>query len=274
MHPVRHVGRQHLDRVDAMRVLEHVDVVEDEDRRSRHRVEHFPQPVNRRGDHRHPDRRWDVEDRRVDRSHVVEGSGDRGQEDGRVVVSVIERQPSERPSIFRGPLRKECGLPVSRGSHDRYQRDAARCLELGNQIRPRDETLAANGRSVELRLREPGAAPGEQGRVGKTDGRCAMPLSSPRRVTDVDASLAPPRIPQGRLLRSIVFVQVGWRGPTACSSRASTAVRSTVAERRRGARNLYPTSMGWARSSDRSRAWITRVEWEVLHEAASLANER
>ena len=236
LHPVRHVGGQHLDRVDAMRVVEHVDVVEDEDRRSRHRVEHFPQPVNRRGDHRHPDRRRDVEDRRVDRSHVVEGSGDRGQQDGRVVVSVIERQPSERPSILRGPLRKECGLPVPRGSHDRYQRDAARCLELGNQVRPRDESLAANGRSVELRVREPGAARGEQGRVGETDGRCGMPLSSPRRVTDVDASLAPPRIPQGRLLRSIVSVQVVWCGP----DRLLESCQHSGAIHRRGASPRRP----------------------------------
>ena len=123
LHLRGHVGGQHLDRVDAMEVVEHVDVVEDEDRRSRHRVERFHQPVDRRRDHRHADRRQGVEDRRVDRSDAIERSSDRGQEDGRVVVVLIERDPGERPAILRRPLRQECGLPVSRGGNDRDQRD-------------------------------------------------------------------------------------------------------------------------------------------------------
>ncbi len=232
---VGHVGGQHLDRLDAMQVVEHVHVVEDEDRRSRHRVEHFPQPVDRRGDHRHADRRKRVEDRRVDRSDAIERSSDRGQEDRRVVVAFIEREPGERPAILRRPLRQECGLPVSRGSHDRDQRDGPRRLEPSHQLRPRDEALATYGRSVEFRLREPGAAPGEQGRLGKADDRRGMPFPRRRRVTDVDASFATPRRLQGLSSRSNVFRR--WAGadrprargrpaPATCQPSATAPLRS------------------------------------------------
>ena len=123
LHLRGHVGGQHLDRPDAMEVVERVHVVEGEDRRSRHRVERFYQPMDRRGDHRHADRRQDVEDLRVDRSDAIECSSDRGQEDRRVVVVFIEREPGERPAILRRPLCQECGLPVSRRGNDHDQRD-------------------------------------------------------------------------------------------------------------------------------------------------------
>ena len=71
-----------------------------------------------------------------------------------------------------------------------------------------------------------------------------MPFSRRRSVTDIDASVATPPSPSGLSPRFDVCLPMGWCGPAACSSCASEAVRSTVAERRRGVRNLYPTSMG------------------------------
>ena len=141
------------------------------------------------------DRSQGVEDRWVDRSDAIERGSDRCQEDRRVVVVVIERNPGERPAILRRPLRQERGLPVSRWSDDRDQRDDPRSLEPSHQLCPRDETRATYGRWVEFRLGEPGAARREQGLLGNAEDPRGMSFPRRRRITDIDASIAtPPRL--------------------------------------------------------------------------------
>ena len=169
------------------------------------------------------------------------------------MVSLIERQPSERPSILRGHCARSVVFPYPVGamtdtSGIRAMPGARTSSVLGTS--PCGERTVGGASCARAR-----SAPGEQGRVGETDGRCGMPLSSPRRVTDVDASLAPPRIPQGRLLRSIVFVQVAWCGP----DRLLESCQHSGAIHRRGGPEAPATSTrrAWA-GLDRptGRAWI------------------
>ena len=234
-----------------MRLVEHVDVVEDEDRRSRHQVEHFPQPVNRRGDHRHPidagmSRTVGSTDLTWSRAAVSEVSRTAGSLSRSSSVSQANGRRSfaahcARSVVFPypvGAMTDTSGMPRDAWSW------ATRSVLGTSPLRRTDGrwSFVCASRS----------GPGEQGRVGETTvvvacavepwtghGRRRLPRPSP-----YPSRSAPPidRLRAGGVVRT---------GSPAPVLPAQHAIHRRGASPRRP--QPYSTSMGWARSSDRSR---------------------
>ncbi len=144
-----HAMRELHDHVDAVSVLDLVDVVENEHERNRRRRERRPEPR----DIHLPDRRVGqgegCENLRVDVVQPIERRRDvRHQHDG-VVVSPVERDPGERATpVLCGPLGEKRRLAVAGRSADAYD-----CRVLRTE-QPLDEPVPAHERAPRRGNRE------------------------------------------------------------------------------------------------------------------------
>ena len=82
----------------------------------------------------------------VDRLDPVEGRGKVRQEDGGVVVVVVERQPGHGSRLSRCPIGQEEGLPVPRRGHDRDDRGGRLGRQQADEADPLDDPGARRGR--------------------------------------------------------------------------------------------------------------------------------
>jgi hypothetical protein len=88
---------------------------------------------------------------RTKRLDAVDRRGDVLEEDERVVVALVDRDPGEGPRVACGPLGQERRLPVAGGRRDEDERECACCPEPVDKRRPRDASRRPRGR-LQLRL--------------------------------------------------------------------------------------------------------------------------
>ena len=167
--------RERGDRVEALRVVERLDLVQEEDRGLCHRFHRLGEAARRgRGD-REPAPLDHAEDRGFDRLHPIERAGDVGHEDLGVVVTVVEREPGGAPSDGFGQLRQQRRLAVAGWRDDRHDRDGRRLRDAFDECTAEDQRRAGR-RRMELRLQEWECGPRPRGRfrvseLGQHDSR-------------------------------------------------------------------------------------------------------
>jgi hypothetical protein len=156
------------ERVEAPVVVERVDVVQHEHDRllaCSQRLAELRQPSR-------PERATGclqrLEHLVVDRPVGVQGLRDVGEQDDRIVVSMVERQPGKVASVPGGPLCEQRRLPVSRRRDHRDEAAPARSFQSFDDARPLDEPSPLRGRG-ELRAQE--------GKHLRLWGRIAVPCS-------------------------------------------------------------------------------------------------
>ncbi len=179
------VVEQGGERVETRPVLEAVRVVEDQQRRFAPAIHLGHEARHRRAEDAVT--RCGVAgcDRRIHGSDAPQGGDEVADQDDRVVVQRIERQPRDRARLARGPLRQDGCLAVARRGDQRHDRRTGGCekgrndafpidgsdafaggLELGLEQRPgRRKMLDASGcRSA------PAFGPSRDGSLGSIDG--------------------------------------------------------------------------------------------------------
>ena len=167
--PGRQVVEQRSHDVQRRPVAETVDVVEHDHGR-------FSPVVELRHESGHGGREdpmsWCGErglDRGVERLDPVQGDGEIGEQDGRVVVVVVERQPGDGPQLPCRPLGEEGGLPIPGRGDQRDDPRRRRVREQVEEPRPGDGTRMRR-RRMELGLdhwncgTEPGDGLGQHAR--------------------------------------------------------------------------------------------------------------
>ena len=101
-------------------------------RGSGHRCQQSPD----HGPVRHRVRRDRAEELRTERYAAVDRRREIGQEHDRVAITVVGRQPGDRPGVFRRPLDEEARLAVAGRRDDRDDRSIPGRPELAQQPRP------------------------------------------------------------------------------------------------------------------------------------------
>ena len=152
--PRRQVVEDHRERVEAGAVHQPVDVIEDQEARLRGMVEARQQARHRRGEH--------AIARRVGHDPLVPEPVDAGQrgrevgdEDGRVVVGLVEGQPRDRAPLPGRPLREHGGLAVPGRRDERHDRGLRARHERRDDPAAVDDALAGND-GFQLRLEQVG----------------------------------------------------------------------------------------------------------------------
>jgi hypothetical protein len=142
----RDVCRQRDERVEAAALLEDVDVVQDEHDRVVPARERGTEAGQAAGPERVSGSGQRLEDHRPNRAVGGKRLGDVGQEDDRVVVPSVERDPGERPRIRAVPLAEHGRLSVpGRGEHA-HEAAAARAGERLDEPRALDQPPAGDRR--------------------------------------------------------------------------------------------------------------------------------
>ena len=118
LRPCREPHRQLGHRVDALAVVEQLDMVQDQRDRLGHRRDGGREPREHGAQHRDAGRCQRLEHSRVDRLHPVQRDRDIAQQDHRVVVAPVDRDPGDPIPLPRGPLGQDRGLAIAgRGDH-------------------------------------------------------------------------------------------------------------------------------------------------------------
>ena len=94
---------EQLERLEACGLAQDMDVVDDDHER-RHRGDRRPEPRCDAPPRRPPAPGGRLEDPRVERLDAVERGADAGQQEPWVVVTLVGRDPRERPPVAIGPL--------------------------------------------------------------------------------------------------------------------------------------------------------------------------
>ena len=144
------------ERVGALRVGEHVGVVEHEQEgrwggghRGRQRGDDRGAPRGMGGAQVVEHRGWDGDD-------PLQDDGEVGQQDGGVVEARVEGEPRDRPRILVDPLRQQSRLAVARWRQDRHHARLPGEQEPTEDRRARHRPLGNGGRSGPRRQqREP-----------------------------------------------------------------------------------------------------------------------
>ena len=194
---VRQVVDERDEGIEARPIDEPVCVVEDEDgrladpvdssRKARHRRR---QETRRRGADR-------PSDPRIDRGEAVERRGEVGEEDARLVVVVVDRQPRDGPSLTRRPVREEDRLPVAGRRDDRDDRCPGLGHEHSDEAIPSDDPRSQHG-LAQLRIDERKGRPecraivanGSVGCLGRPPTGVGDRRAIPPLVSGVPASLS------------------------------------------------------------------------------------
>ena len=137
--PGRQVVQELGQGLEAGSIDQSMDIVEDDQGRPAPAMELEREPRDRRRKDPSPgghDRRHDGA---VDRLDPVEGRGEVRQEDGRVVVVVVEREPGHGSRLSCCPVGKEEGLPVPRRGHDRDDRRRRLGRQQADEADPLDD---------------------------------------------------------------------------------------------------------------------------------------
>jgi hypothetical protein len=106
------------DRVQALPVAEYLHVVENQGHGLAHGGQRGRQPRHDGGRDGGARRGQSVEHPRVDELDTVKRGGDVGQQDRRIVVAVVDRNPAHPAPLALGPLGQQRGLAVAGGSDD------------------------------------------------------------------------------------------------------------------------------------------------------------
>ena len=115
---VRHMIGQHRHRGPALLGVQQVHVIQHQHNRHGHRRERRPQPGHHRARHRTARGGQHVEHPAADRLDGIERRCDVGEQDLRVVVPLVDRDPGEGRTRVLGPLRQQRRLAVARrGDH-------------------------------------------------------------------------------------------------------------------------------------------------------------
>ena len=121
-------------RVQAFPVAEYLHVVENRATGRLHGGQRGRQPGHDSGRDGDTRRGQSVEHSRVDQLDAVKRGGDVGQQDRRIVVAVVDRDPVHPAPLTRGPLGQQRRLAVAGGSDDA---DAWRSLRPKQPIHQR-----------------------------------------------------------------------------------------------------------------------------------------
>ena len=119
------VARERNEHVGRIRLGEAIDIVEDQDKRGRLCRESGAEARHGHRPDRGTGRGQGFGDIGPERGGPAEREGDVGEQDGRIVVALVDRQPGEVPRIALGPLREEGRLPVSGRRHNGDDRHLA-----------------------------------------------------------------------------------------------------------------------------------------------------
>ena len=200
LRPAVQVARERNEHVGRIRLGEAIDIVEDQDKRGRLRRESGAEARHGHRPDRGTGRGQGFGHIRPERGGPAEREGDVGEEDRRIVVALVDRQPGEGPRIALGPLREERRLPVSGRRHDRDDRHLAARREPGDEGVSSQQAGARRWRD-ELRLENREAA-GKQTDFGSgARARCAR--GRHRRVpSDLRAVDRERRVAQARTVRT------------------------------------------------------------------------
>jgi hypothetical protein len=125
LRPLREVVDQPGHGVQAVRVVQQVDVVEHEHGRQLGHGQGRAEPREDRVDGGGALGVDLVQQVAVDRPDPFEDGGEAPEQDGRVVVAPVDRQPPEHPRVALGPLGQQGRLPVARRSEDGGHRGTA-----------------------------------------------------------------------------------------------------------------------------------------------------
>jgi hypothetical protein len=151
LRPCREPHRQLGHRVKALAVVEQLEVVQDQRDRRGHRRDGGREPREHGAQHRDAGRGQGLEHSRVDRLHPVQRDRDIAQQDHRVVVAPVDRDPGDPIPLPRGPLGQDRGLAIAgRGDHT-DERRGLRVEQLLDQLGPGHDPRPGPGR-MELGL--------------------------------------------------------------------------------------------------------------------------
>ena len=169
---VCHVVHERREQAPGLVRVQEIDVVENQQiplAARRHGPQTAPGSRHPRGVRRRAERREQARIQHLDprdrRKHVPE-------EDDGIAVACVQRDPRDRTSLGRGPLREQRGLAVSRGRGHEHR---ARCIRASQplvQRRPRHDTRPECG-LLDLRLENPEVRVRERADVAR------RPRSSP-----------------------------------------------------------------------------------------------
>ena len=112
----RQVAREDRKSIEADLLVDFVDVVHDEHDRLLQRAELRPEPRHDRSEERGMRRPERADQLPPDRLDLVERSGDVREEDDRIVVAPIEREPAEGAVVGVCPERQQRRLAIPRGA--------------------------------------------------------------------------------------------------------------------------------------------------------------
>ena len=233
----------------AARVVEEVQVIEDQNRSLVHRREGCRYARHHGSLDRSAGRRQCVEHARVELRDAVERGRDVRQQDDRVVVVLVDCHPCERTPRARAPLRQQRRLPPTGTGGQRNHRGRVRLLQQ------RDERLARYGPAAKLRR--------TQLRLQQLERRrrpCESSGGGPRRRTDwrgrrghdITGRRGPRRLADSRQRPSRGFrggaARAGWRSEddSRCSPRGSTAseFEPTIEEGRQAGKRADTSARG------------------------------
>ena len=206
LRPTVEVTRERHEHVGRIRLGEAIDIVKDQDKRGRLRRESGAEA--RHGDR--PDRgTWRCQGFghiRPEGGSPAEREGDVGEQDGRVVVALVDRQPREVPRIALGPLREEGRLSVSgRRHHGNDRHVTARCEPVDEGVS--SQQAGARRWRDELGLENREAAGKQANFSSGRSSRCARAVvigADPKRICrplDPSAATAQARAVRRRVAR-------------------------------------------------------------------------
>ena len=147
------VVEQRGERVEARPILEAVRVVEDQQRRFAPAIHLGHEARDCRAEDAVTRRGVAGGDRRIHGSDAAQGGDEVADEDDRVVVQRVERQPRDRARLARGPLGQDGCLAVARRGDQRHDRRSGGCEKGRNDALPIDGSRAFAG-GLELGLEQ------------------------------------------------------------------------------------------------------------------------
>ena len=171
--------------------VDEVGVVEDQQDGLRRRRERGRHPWQRRARHRRAGVAQLVEDGRIDADGPVEGGRKVPDEDGGIVVALVDCQPGAGAAVTARPLRADGRLPVAGGCDDRDDRPLGDCSQPVDERRSRHgagfgrrDARASTGRA---RRASPAALPARRAPSWRRGARACWSRRSPSRGRRHDA---------------------------------------------------------------------------------------
>ena len=217
-------------------------MIKDQGNRLGHRRDHGQQPGHHSAQDRGAGRSEGLEQLRVDGLYLVQHGGDIGQQHHRVVVPLVDRDPSRTVPLAGDPLGQQGGPAVSRGATTQITGTGAASSRSTNAGRATIPDRADGGWSLDTTRLKDDPVRYRQSPSGIGTSWCPLLLTSTRRrAARVPVPLNPRAFDRGK--GRIAQRTTGWAGLTCCRCREGAHGLGLVA---RCSRSWPPRSPGTA----------------------------